>query len=520
MRSSWFSLCLTLAFVSPVLAASDKELAEVKKQLEALTSYVKKLEKRLDEKPPVVAPKAAVSTTHGAAPADDPLATMESNLGYGDGRAPIAGVTPVQSAAPATGDALADMERSLSAAKMGSGAQQNPRTAFNPQISVTGNITYRNSSIDEDPAAPDANGVAQGDKNRDRFSLRELELALQAAIDPFSRADIFLELPGVLEEFEDDAAEANEQKIEVEEAYITYWRLPWNMQLKAGKFRAEFGKNNREHTHALHGVERPEAVTNFLGGEGLREQGISLQTFIPINGPGTQLELTGQMLNGEGGEESLFAGTGSDKQMGLARARLYHDFNDSQNIDLGYSQLWGHHDPASRFRQRVRGVDVTYRWEPVTENVYKKLILRGEWLQGDRTVPDDLPIDADGDGVDDTSQDFIAHQRPDGYYLMGQYHWDRFWNVGLRYDETNPALRMAENARDADPLVRERANLTLDKIQTNTIYVTYLNSEFSFLRLEYQNRDTNFALDNLKQSEDRITAQWIFAMGPHGAHKY
>lgn len=510
----------------PVHAATDKELAEMKKQMSALTDYVKSLEKRLaaqEKGAPTAAPAAAPADAAPAAPAD-PLAAMESNLGYSGG-APASGVRRAGMAAPAaapagSGDTLADMEQVLSVAKASASATQNPRTAFNPQISVIGDTVYRSSSIDEDPAAPDVNGNPQGDKNRDRFSLRELEIAFQAAIDPFSRADIYLAMPGVLEEIGDDIAAANEQKIEVEEAFITYWRLPYNLQLKAGKFRMEFGKNNRQHGHTLYGVERPEVITNFFGGDGLREQGLSLQTFIPIHGPGTQLELTGQVVNGEGGEETLFAGTGSDKLMGLAHVRLYHDINDSSNIDLGYSHLWGHNDPASQYRQRIRGLDVTYRYEPVAQAVYKQLIVRGEYLRGDRTTPVDLPVDADGDGVDDRSNDFVAHQKPDGFYLMAQYQWDRFWNVGVRYDETNPALRMADLARSLDPLVRDRANLTLDKLDVKTAYVTYLNSEFSQFRLEYQNRDTNFALDNSKMGEDRITAQWIWAMGPHGAHKY
>jgi hypothetical protein len=533
-------------------AASRSEMEQLRGELRELRNYVKLLESKIEggaaARPaarPEASPKGplAASSRLPAASSGDPLADIEGQLGYRGGQ-PIGGVAapaqPRAAPAPAAGaDPLAAVERDLAFAKSTPSSLANPRTAFNPQISVIGDFVYRNSNIDEDPAAVDANGAARGDANRDRFSMRELEVTFQATIDPFSRADIFLSMPGVLEEFENDAAAANEQKIELEEAFISYWRLPWGMQLKGGKFRMEVGKNNLQHGHALYGIERPDVIRNFLGGEGIREQGLSLQGQIPLDGPGTQLQLTGQIVNGEGGEETLFAGPGSDKTLGLARARLYHDISDSANIDVGYSHLWGHHDPAGRFRQRVRGVDVTFRYEPVSSNVYKQLILRAEYLRGDRNVPVDLPIDRpvdvngdgipddvdgdgipDGDAIDDTAEDFVAHQQPDGFYVMAQYQWDRYWNVGYRYDETNPALRMAELATDPDPAVRDRANLTVDHLHANTLYLTYLTSEFNQWRLEYQNRGTNFPLDNDQRSENTISAQWIFAMGPHGAHKY
>jgi hypothetical protein len=439
---------------------------------------------------------------------------MENRLGYSAGQ-PIAGVKSsgsVPAASGSTGDPLSDLERDLAFAKSSSTPSGNPRTAFNPQISVIGDFVYRGSSLDEDPATPDVNGNPTGDRNRDRFSLRELELGFQAAIDPFSRADIFLELPGVLEEFEDDAAEAREAKIEVEEAYITYWRLPYGMQLKGGKFRLEFGKNNREHNDNQHAVERPLVVTNFLGGEGISEQGLSLQGYIPLNGPGTQLELTAQLVNGEGAEETLFAGAGSDKPMALGRARVYHDIDTSRNIDVGVSYLTGHHDPAGAFRQRLTGLDATYRFEPATQNIYKQLIIRGEYIAGEREVS----VDADGDGA----IDFISDSKPAGGYLMAQYYWDRYWNVGVRYDKTDTALRAAELTVDLDPAVRDRAIAAVDRVEATSLWFTHFTSEFNRWRLQYISADTNFPLDGGKSREDILLLQWIFAMGPHGAHKY
>lgn len=481
------------------------ELAELRK-------YVRSLEARMDSgSAPRSGPVSASASVAPSSTESDPLVAMEQSLGMrGGGQAATTTATPIP---PPAVDPLSSLELEVSRIKSTQVPTGNPRTAFNPQVSVISDFVYRASSLDEDPATPDANGLPTGDRNRDRFSLRELEIAFQASIDPFSRADIFLELPGVLEEFDDDAAAANESKIAVEEAFITYWRLPYGLLLKGGKFRLEFGKSNREHNDNQHAIERPLVIQNFFGPEGIAEQGLSLQGFIPLRGPGTQLELTGQILNGEGGEETLFAGVGSDKTMALGRARLYHDISSSANVDVGTTRIAGRHDPAGTFAQQVTGYDLTFRYEPVDQNVYRNFIFRTEYLEGDRKVP----VDTDGDGVND----FAVDQRPDGIYLMAQYQWDRFWNVGVRYDNTNPALRMAELAVDADPVVRDRALAGFDRVDARTVWLTHFTSEFNRWRLQYTVSDGNFPLaPNGKTGEDLLLLQWIFAMGPHGAHKY
>src|SRR5687768_11881456 len=56
-----------------------------------------------------------------------------------------------------------------------------------------------------------------------RFSVREVELALSSAVDPYFRADFILGLSDL-------------EGISIEEAYATAYALPWGLQARLGRF--------------------------------------------------------------------------------------------------------------------------------------------------------------------------------------------------------------------------------------------------------------------------------------------
>src|SRR5437899_9502159 len=100
------------------------------------------------------------------------------------------------------------------------------------------------------------------------LELHESEVGLQAIIDPYARADAFISF--------------GEEGVNVEEGYITFTSLPAGLLLKVGKMRAEFGKVNAIHNHALPFIDRPLVTNNLVGGEdGIDDAGISLSRFLP-----------------------------------------------------------------------------------------------------------------------------------------------------------------------------------------------------------------------------------------------
>ena len=62
------------------------------------------------------------------------------------------------------------------------------------------------------------------------LELHESEVGMQAIIDPYARADVFISF--------------GETGVNVEEGYVTFTSLPAGLLLKVGKMRAEFGKVN------------------------------------------------------------------------------------------------------------------------------------------------------------------------------------------------------------------------------------------------------------------------------------
>jgi len=458
-RGGFLTAAILFATSAPLLAQSAnltvEEVQSLRNELHSLRRQVRTLEDRIDS-------MSVGTPAENTADFDDPLAQMEAEI--------EAMKTP---------------------------SRQNARTAYNPQLTVVGDFTYSTSSLDTDPALPDAAGDPTGDFNRDRFSMRELEIAFQSNIDPYSRANVFLALPGVLEEFEDSAAAANAQKIEVEEAYLDFWRLPWGLQSKAGKFRLEFGKNNRLHTHALEASDRPFVIADHFGEEGIREQGVGLQKVVPLTSDAsTQVEFTAQILNGEGGEESLFAGPGSDRTMGLGRVKLYHEFSPNLVTELGHSFLNGRHDPQGQFRQRIQGYDFTLRYEPLDQLLFRRFLLRAEFIEGERKI-----------------DNMIDQLNTDGLYVMLLHQWDRRWRAGYRYDNSKPAVEIVESlALGSFDFANRRKG--------NSVWLTYEHTEFNRWRLQYQRTESNYALAGNKDREERLVFQWTWAVGPHGAHPY
>jgi hypothetical protein len=113
------------------------------------------------------------------------------------------------------------------------------------------------------PAGDDPSATRQG------FDVQEIELAAQAAIDPYLEGAIFLTIPSL-------------EGLEVEEAYLVTTGLPANLQLKAGTFRSVFGRNNSQHLHVQNFTRRPLMTALLFGADGLRGPGAQASVLLPL----------------------------------------------------------------------------------------------------------------------------------------------------------------------------------------------------------------------------------------------
>lgn len=315
-------------------------------------------------------------------------------------------------------------------------------SVFNPGITVFGNFLGR---WDDQPVFLEDDPMEE--RIDDRFNLREVELDLRAAIDPWADGV-------VIGTFESEVP--NEFESEIEEGYFVLKKLPvldsapGGLKLKAGRFRPEFGRFNYIHLHDLPQPTYPRALGTFLGEEGFIQNGLSGQFFLPVPGERQSLEAIVQVL--DGGNLPLAENLEGNEIATLGHLKYFRDLSQGSNIELGLSAYEGDSD------HQLLGVDATYKWKPYASGEWRSLLVGGELFASaldDPTLGDD----------------------PLGYYLWSQYQFDRKTYLGVRYDH-------AEELED-------------DTQETDTVgtYLTYYTTEF--LRFRFVLEHTESDVDEL-----------------------
>jgi hypothetical protein len=181
---------------------------------------------------------------------------------------------------------------------------------FNPDIAVVGDVlgAAGENIVQPSPA----------------FDLREAEVSLQAIVDPYARADVFVGI--------------SSEGVELEEGFVTFPTLPGGFLAKLGKVRGAFGKINLLHPHVLPWADLPLVAGNLLGGEeGIAPAGISVARLVP--NPWMFVELTGEVF---GGDSGVFTAVSSKDLTYVGHVRGYQDLAESSNLDFGASIAYGH----------------------------------------------------------------------------------------------------------------------------------------------------------------------------------
>ena len=310
------------------------------------------------------------------------------------------------------------------------------------------------------------------------LELHESEVGIQAIIDPYARADAFISF--------------GETGVNVEEGYVTFTALPAGLLLKVGKMRADFGKVNTTHNHALPFIDRPLATNNLVGGEdGIDDAGFSLSRFLPAP-KNWFLEGTAQIFRGDSAD--VFQASRRQDVSAVGHLRAYRDLTESTNLDLGVSYARGHNNAGigtafipSNFLTNLYGADATLRWKPLRRAIYHSFLFRTElfWSARDQV----------------STAAFFQTQHAFGMYSYAEYRVNRRWTVGGRFDRSGHAT----DARLTD--------------SGFSGILTYWPSEFSQIRGQYRfghlaTSPTDFSNAN------EILFQFLFVMGAHGAHPF
>ena len=334
-------------------------------------------------------------------------------------------------------------------------------------------------------------------ENGERFAIREVEVAIQAAVDPYFRGDIFLGLSDL-------------EKVSIEQAYLTATALPFGLEVRLGRFLMPVGKQNTTHRHDLHTIDYPYVVQRFFGDEGLKGTGVYASRIFAPFGFYQELILTAVDRFGERDEgvpSSLEAVNKKLSGLGYSgRLRNYWDLNESTNIELSFSGVTGKREQpvgvlgqAASFstpaRQSVVGSDFTYRWRPLQQGLYKSFIVQAEFLKQINEKDPRLLIPS---GVPSSEFSYGGPDRDfSGAYVFARYQLTRRGFLGARFDSFQDELSAGRTTT------------------AGSGYIEFFPSEFSKLLAGYERYSPADGA-----ATNRILLQATFALGPHKPHPF
>lgn len=320
-----------------------------------------------------------------------------------------------------------------------------------------------------------------------RFGVREVEIAIGAAVDPYFRADFILGLSDV-------------EGIAIEEAYGTAVALPFGLQARLGRFHMPVGKQNATHRAELHTLEYSHVVQRFLGEEALKGTGLWLSKIMAPLGFYQELQLT--LIDKFGEVEDLLSEEPTNKDLdGLgfsARLRNYWDLGESANLEVSGSAVTGKREQPFDFgttppapgvnavnvRNTTYGGDLTFRWRPLQQGLYKSFIAQGEVFRQVNQRVSDASYGGPG-------RDFS------GAYGFARWQLTRRTYLGGRYDWMQ------------DP------ELGGETLTAGSGYLQIFPSEFSKLVVAFER-----VMPKGLEATNRVLLQATFAVGPHRPHPF
>ncbi len=302
------------------------------------------------------------------------------------------------------------------------------------------------------------------------FNFRSAEIGIAASIDPYARGYAFFTGSG--------------EGVEVEEAAMVTTSLPWNLQARAGRFFADFGRLAKFHPHEYAFVNTPLSLERIVGGES-QADGAELSYLFP-----TPFFLRGTVggYNKLGAENERLDDTKSrawSRFTYLGRLQAYFDLSDNHSVELGTSLAY---TPSIRIPEdpfggdrTLTGVDVTYRYQPLGSTLYQGLTIGGEFFGNSERV--------------ERASGFQRVFAPGGY-VYGEAKLTREWAAGFLYDNAPSLASPGKKTIGYSP------------------FVTWNLSEFNRLRLQYSYLDDKVREEKTERGH-QFFLQWTTVLGSH-----
>lgn len=333
------------------------------------------------------------------------------------------------------------------------------------------------------------------DPHQNGFTVQNVELTLSGTVDPYwdAQANIIMMI---------DAA--GETVLELEEAFALSRGLPGGLQIKAGQFFTEFGRQNAQHPHTWAFVDQPLMLTRAFGPDGLRSQGARLSWLAPAPWF-SELYIGTQNANGETAvsflsvpDEDVGGHVLQERRGRKASDLLYSlrwlngfDAGDRASVNLGLSALRGPNASGNETITSIYGADAYLKWTPVQNQrgfpflAWQTELIERRYEAGDTDA-------ADREVLTDT-----------GGYSQVLWGFRPGRVAGLRFEHADGN---GDNATDALRDARKRV----------AVNMTWYPTEYSKLRVQINRDDA----EHLNKKVNALWLQMEYNLGSHAAHTF
>jgi hypothetical protein len=327
----------------------------------------------------------------------------------------------------------------------------------NPDISVMGQLyeTYTDDNESESGKKPS-------------LSLGETEVVLDSALNPYLKGTFVFSID-------------EHEGIEVEEAYADIIRgLPYNLAIKAGKYRLNFGNLNAVHPHAYPFIRTPHVLdpesSNLLPGEeSFNDTAVETSILIPVSSNWTT-QISADILQGNSYHPE------AAKVRNAWLAHIENSFMAGPApVNFGMSCTEGVNNIDAYTKTSLIGANVKTK---IPCTLSSSITIAGEYFYKLSKIPD-----PDGNKIKDNRY---------GFYFYSNMQMNPRYNAGVLYEQY------------LDPIAKKEINRSVKPFIGFSVL-----EESTIIRLSYERFMTKYSKD-----VNTIEMQFLFSMGPHKAHKF
>ncbi|MCD6024006.1 MAG: hypothetical protein K0Q91_922 [Fibrobacteria bacterium] len=330
---------------------------------------------------------------------------------------------------------------------------------MNPDISALGQVR---AALTDDAGSPD--------QNRPTLGLGETELIFDAALNPYFRGAFTFA--------------AGEEGFGVEEAYASMIQgLPWGLGLKAGKYRLGFGRINPVHPHAYPFLDAPRAWASLMPGgeEGFNETAVQVSDLLPT--PGTWAST----VSVDAIQGSSFHTEDERTRLGwLGRWSNAFLIGEKGALEAGVSGATGLDAIDAGARGYLLGADLKVKF----------------YLSGGSQFTLQTEAALRRSHALDTATGAAPAEQREGFYGFADYRFRTRYNAGVLFEQWERSLAEGGVPGSADRAVKVFAGFAV--LEESTV-----------LRVAFE----HFMPDG-GPAVNTASAQLLFSMGPHKAHKF